>query len=201
MAVKQGNPAPSKIEDLILPTSGNFSGRVDMPVAGRNYSTTLCVADGETMQLWGFAQVRCGGMRCSREGKEEGKGGGRERGTRQTLPVRGGWFGPFSLFYTRTPFTSHTLTNTRSLSCSPSQDYEGRNAPLYRPTNSSITLANSLLLSPARPPNCPLAAAEKLASALRFDVGLSEGSPGFLLGRLALRQNTVRMVGAPLENS
>lgn len=61
MAVKQGLPGPTSITELLLATNGNFSGSLALPTANINVSVTLCVADGQGLVLYGFAQVRQGG--------------------------------------------------------------------------------------------------------------------------------------------
>lgn len=58
VAYKRGSSAPQVISNLRFPSSGNFSGTLVLRSAFLNASVTLCIADGQNMQLYGFLQVR-----------------------------------------------------------------------------------------------------------------------------------------------
>lgn len=57
LALKTGAPPPSSVTSLVLPTYGNFSGSIAIAAANTSVSVTLCIADGQNMQLYGLAQV------------------------------------------------------------------------------------------------------------------------------------------------
>lgn len=60
VAYKRGSSAPQAISNLRFPSSGNFSGTLVLRSAFLNASATLCIADGQNMQLYGFLQVQTG---------------------------------------------------------------------------------------------------------------------------------------------
>ena len=60
VALKEGSPAPQIAKDLVLPTYGNFSGSLLIPRANASASITLCIADGESFDLYGLVQVGFG---------------------------------------------------------------------------------------------------------------------------------------------
>ena len=57
LAVNTGAAPPYLPSDLILPTFGNFSGKLTLPSANNSASVTLCIADGGSFQLYGLSQV------------------------------------------------------------------------------------------------------------------------------------------------
>ncbi|KAG1679175.1 hypothetical protein FOA52_000531 [Chlamydomonas sp. UWO 241] len=56
VALPASEPPPVSPADVLRPLRANFSGSMDVPVAGVNTTVTLCVAGGEDLVLYGVAQ-------------------------------------------------------------------------------------------------------------------------------------------------
>lgn len=54
LAINSGQPAPTRLDEIVQPTYGNFSGRIQLP---SGYGTvSLCIADPGQLDVWGFVQ-------------------------------------------------------------------------------------------------------------------------------------------------